>query len=236
MPHLSNIIHRSLCALAVVALAQPVFAADAKAGVERLDKSIEVINALVKTPDDAIPEHILRRAEAIVVIPTLVKGGFVIGAEHGKGVMSVRDQKTGLWSLPSFVQLTGGSIGWQIGVQSTDLVLLVMNADGVDDLLRSEFKLGADASVAAGPVGRSAEASTDATMSAKILAYSRNKGLFAGVSVQGSTLKDDADANGDFYGRKQSARDVFATAPTTRTPAAGGKWQSTLRTVAPAAN
>lgn len=154
----------------LVALA-PTAGADQASEISRLQQSVAVLQALVRTPDDAIPEHILDRAEAVVVIPSLVKGGVVIGAEHGKGVMSIRDRATGAWSLPTFVQLTGGSIGWQIGVQSADLVLLVMNKDGVDDLLRSEFKLGADASVSAGPVGRSAQAATDARMTARILAY-----------------------------------------------------------------
>ncbi|MGE0813988.1 MAG: lipid-binding SYLF domain-containing protein [Vicinamibacterales bacterium] len=233
MPYLSKFIHMvSAASLVLVASAPAAQAGDAATETERLQKSVGVLRELVSTPDDAIPEHILDRAEAVVVIPTLVKGGFILGAEHGKGVMSVRDRATGRWSLPSFVQITGGSIGWQIGVQSTDLVLLVMNADGVDELLRSEFKLGANASVAAGPVGRSAEASTDATMSAKILAYSRSKGLFAGLSLQGAALKDDAEANGNFYGREQSAREVFAM-PTTPAPEAAAAWLSALTSIAP---
>ena len=233
MPYLSKFIHTlSASGIVLVALAPPATAADHVAETERLQKSVAVLQELVRTPDDAIPEHILARAEAIVVIPTLVKGGFIVGAEHGKGVMSIRDRATGVWSLPTFVQMTGGSIGWQIGVQSTDLVLLVMNKDGVDDLLKSEFKLGADASVAAGPVGRSAQAGTDASMNAKILAYSRAKGLFAGVSVQGSSLKDDKDANRDFYGREQSAREVFA-APATPAPDAAGAWRKALLQIAP---
>ncbi|MEZ5289029.1 MAG: lipid-binding SYLF domain-containing protein [Vicinamibacterales bacterium] len=185
MPDLGKLIRSLAAGAAVVALAAPAQAADNQKELERVTKSIEVLTQLSKTPDQAIPGHILERAEAIVVIPTLVKGGFVIGAEHGKGIMSVRDRATGTWSVPSFVAMTGGSIGWQIGVQSVDLVLLVMNRDGVEDLLSSEFKLGADASVAAGPVGRAAQAATDAKMGAKILAYSRAQGLFAGVSVQG---------------------------------------------------
>lgn len=233
MPYLSKFIHMvSAAGLVLVAAAPPARAGDATAETERLQKSGMVLRELVSTPDDAIPEQILDRAEAVVVIPTLVKGGFIVGAEHGKGVMSVRDRATGRWSLPSFVQITGGSVGWQIGVQSTDLVLLVMNADGVDELLRSEFKIGANASVAAGPVGRSAEASTDATMSAKILAYSRSQGLFAGLSLQGAALTDDKDANGNFYGRKQSAREVFAM-PITPAPAAAAAWLGALRSIAP---
>lgn len=233
MPHLGNVVHLLSAGAAALALAAPAVAADNKSEVERIEKSVTTLTELIRTPDDAIPEHILRRAEAVVVIPTLVKGGFVIGAEHGKGIMSVR-QAGGGWSLPSFVQMTGGSIGWQIGVQSVDLVLLVMNKDGVDHLLHSEFKLGADASVAAGPVGRSAQASTDATMEAKILAYSRAKGLFAGVSLQGSSLKDDEDANADFYGKKAGAKDVFAMTAPAGLPAVVGKWQAALRVAAPA--
>ena len=127
--------------------------------------------------------------------------------------MSIRDSKTGGWSVPSFVAITGGSVGWQIGAQSVDLVLVVMNKDGVNDLLSSEFKLGGEGSVAAGPVGRTAQAATDAKMGAKILAYSRAKGVFAGLSLQGSSLRDDKDANKDVYGRELSAREVFAMTP-----------------------
>jgi lipid-binding SYLF domain-containing protein len=219
---------------AVLWLAQPAAAADPKSELERLAKATETLNELVQTPDDRIPEHILQRAEAIVVIPNLVKGGFIVGAENGKGVMSVRDAKTGGWSVPTFVAITGGSVGWQIGAQSVDLVLLVMNKDGVNDLLSSEFKLGGEGSVAAGPVGRTAQAATDAKMGAKILAYSRAKGVFAGLSLQGSSLRDDKDANEDVYGRELSAREVFAMAPPATLPAEVTRWQQTLRTTAPA--
>jgi len=219
---------------AAVMLAHPALAADNKDELERVSESIKVLNDLVRAPDDAIPEYILERAEAIVVIPTLVKGGFVVGAQHGKGIMSVRNRATGTWSLPSFVAMTGGSIGWQIGVQSVDLVLLVMNREGVADLLSSEFKLGADASVAAGPVGRTAQAATDAKMGAKILAYSRAKGLFAGATVEGASLGDDKDANQDVYGREYSSREVFAIANPADVPAVISKWRDTLRTTVPA--
>ena len=225
----------SLVAVAAVAmLAQPLAAADQKSELERISKSTETLNELVQTPDDRIPEHILQRAEAIVVIPSLIKGGFIVGAENGKGIMSVRDARSGGWSVPSFVAITGGSVGWQIGVQSVDLVLLVMNKDGVNDLLSSEFKLGGEGSVAAGPVGRTAQAATDAKMGAKILAYSRAKGLFAGLSLQGSSLRDDKDSNKDLYGKEYSAKDVFAMTPPATLPAEVTRWQQTLRTSAPA--
>lgn len=234
MPHLGKLVRSLAAGAAVVALAHPALAADTKDELARVTKSVEVLKALTSTPDNAIPEYILDRAEAIVVIPTLVKGGFVLGAEHGKGIMSVRDRSTGAWSLPSFVAMTGGSIGWQIGLQSVDLVLVVMNKDGVDDLLASEFRLGADASVAAGPVGRTAQAATDAKMGAKILAYSRAQGLFAGVSVQGSSLRDDTKANEAVYGKAHSARDVFAMPAPATVPAPITAWRDTLRGITPA--
>lgn len=233
MSYLSKFVHSvSATSLALVALDPSTVAAQ---GAERLANATSALEALVKTPDDAIPQHILDRAEAIVVIPTLVKGGFIVGAEHGRGVMSVRDRTTGAWSAPAFVAMTGGSVGWQIGVQSTDLVLLVMNRDGVDDLLKSEFKLGADASVAAGPVGRSAHAATDATMNAKILAYSRARGLFAGLTVQGSSLREDKDANAEFYGRPLDSAQVLAlpAKPAPALPAAVDAWRATLTRIAP---
>ena len=198
----------------VLWLAQPLAAADPKNELERLSKAAETLSELVQTPDDRIPEHILQRAEGIVVIPNLIKGGFIVGAENGKGVMSLRDSKTAGWSVPSFVAITGGSVGWQIGAQSVDLVLVVMNKDGVNDLLSSEFKLGGEGSVAAGPVGRTAQAATDAKM--------------------GSSLRDDKDANKDVYGRELSAREVFAMTPPSPLPTEVTRWLQTLRTNAPA--
>jgi lipid-binding SYLF domain-containing protein len=223
-------------AAAVLLLAQPMAAADNQSELKRIAKATETLNALVQTPDDRIPEHILQRAEAIVVIPNLVKGAFIVGAEHGKGIMSIRDPKTGGWSLPSFVHMTGGSVGWQMGGEGIDLVLLVMNKDGVDDLLKSEFKIGGEGSVAAGPVGRSAQASTDARMGAKILAYSRAKGVFAGLSFNGSSLNDDESANEDLYGKKLDARQVFAMPAPTPVPAEVSRWMTSLKTIAPRGN
>jgi lipid-binding SYLF domain-containing protein len=197
--------------------------------VRRLKNALEVLRQLTSAPDDAIPKFVLDRAEAIVVIPELVKGGFVVGAEHGKGVMSVRLRERGGWSAPSFVKMTGGSVGWQIGLQSVDVVLVVTNREGVDKLLKSEFTLGANASVAAGPVGRSAEASTDALMHAKILAYSRARGLFAGATVEGASLRSDDGANRDFYGREVSVVEVVGRGGSVPAmPAAGQEWRDGL--------
>ena len=198
---------------------------------KRVTESMAVLETLVRAPDQGIPDHILTRAEAIVVIPALVKGGFIIGAQHGRGIMSVRDRETDKWSAPAFVALTGGSIGWQIGVQAVDLVLLVMNRDGVKDLLDNEFKIGANASVAAGPVGRQGEASTDASLSAQILAYSRAKGLFAGLSLEGASLRIDRDANEDFYSKALS-KDEIVRGISITTPA-GSLWTAALTRLIP---
>ncbi|HEV8395988.1 MAG TPA: lipid-binding SYLF domain-containing protein [Vicinamibacterales bacterium] len=225
----------ALAALAVLAVLVSASPAGAQADQEkRITDSAAVLETLVRAPDQGIPEDLLERAEAIVVIPSLVKGGFIIGAQHGRGVMSVRDRNTNKWSAPGFVALTGGSIGWQIGVQAVDLVLLVMNREGVKDLLDNEFKLGANASVAAGPVGRQGEASTDASLNAQILAYSRAKGLFAGLSLEGASLRVDRDANKDFYGTSISTDEMVRGI--TKTTPAGSQWTATLARLAPAAS
>jgi lipid-binding SYLF domain-containing protein len=225
---------RLSCTAALVALtvltASPAGAQTSEE--KRITDSGAVLETLVRAPDQGIPAHILERAEAIVVIPSLVKGGFIIGAQHGRGVMSVRNRETNTWSAPGFVALTGGSIGWQIGLQAVDLVLLVMNKEGVKDLLDNEFKLGANASVAAGPVGRQGEASTDASLSAQILAYSRAKGLFAGLSLEGASLRVDRDANKDFYNAAVSTDEMVRGI--TKTTPAGSQWTATLARLVPA--
>ena len=222
-------------ALTALALLASPFTVGAQTNEEkRVTDSSAVLETLVRTPDQGIPQHILDRAEAIVVIPSLVKGGFIIGAQHGRGIISVRDRDSNRWSSPGFIALTGGSIGWQIGVQAVDLVLLVMNRDGVKDLLDNEFKFGANASVAAGPVGRQGEASTDASLNAQILAYSRAKGLFAGLSLEGASLRVDKDANRDFYGTTISTEDMVRGI--TKTTPAGSQWTATLTRLVPASS
>lgn len=227
---------RAACAAGLAAIvASTVIGAAESDEAKRITESVDVLRSLTQTPDEGIPTYILERAEAVVVIPTLVKGGFIVGAEHGKGLMSVRNRTTKQWSAPAFVAMTGGSVGWQIGVQSTDLVLVVMNRDGVDDLLKSEFTLGVNASVAAGPVGRTAEASTDARAGAKILAYSRARGLFAGASIEGASLRSDDKANERFYGRKVSPDGLVNGSDVPLLPVAGGEWRAALeRFVGPA--
>jgi lipid-binding SYLF domain-containing protein len=169
---------------------------------ERLQDSVKVLNDLSRGPDERIPQGLLSRAEAVIVVPSLIKGGFVIGGKHGKGVVSVRDSATGNWSAPAFVKLSGGSIGWQIGVESIDLVLLVMNREGITKLLDDKFTIGGNLSVSAGPLGRSGDAATDVQVSAQILAYSRSKGLFAGATFEGSALHADDTDNEDLYGER----------------------------------
>lgn len=197
---------------------------------EVITESIEVLQELTATPDKGIPNHLLQRAEAIVVIPSLVKGGFVLGAKHGKGVISVRNQSTREWSAPAIAKLTGGSIGWQIGVEKVDLVMLVMNRDGVNELLEDKFTIGGNASVTAGPVGRSADAATNAQMGGKILAYSRAQGLFAGASLEGAKLHSDNDDNAALYGESVKLREVLDGKAAT-TPAIAGTWRTFINRI-----
>jgi len=171
-----------------------------------LNKATMVLTELRNAPDNGIPENIWAKAQCVVVIPGMKKAGFILGGEYGEGVLSCKRGST--WGAPVFMQLAKGSAGLQIGVQSTDLVLVVMNRSGVDKLLRNKVTLGADASVAAGPVGRTASAGTDGQMTAEMLSYSRSKGLFAGVDLSGGTLKPDTDANAAMYGANASASDI----------------------------
>jgi lipid-binding SYLF domain-containing protein len=167
---------------------------------ERISNAAIVLDEIMGTPDKAIPSNVLQKAEGIAVFPGTIKGGFVIAAQRGKGVISVRDRAKSTWSLPAFMTVTGGSIGAQIGGQSIDIVLVIMDRRGLENLLSNQFKVGADGSVTAGPVGRSAEASTDIQMRAQILSYSRSRGLFAGVSLNGAAIRKDEDSNKAFYG------------------------------------
>jgi len=164
-----------------------------------VDDSRDVLNEIMSIPASGIPGSLLANAQGIVIIPDLVKGGFVLGVRHGRGIVMVRDER-GFWRPPSFVTLTGGSVGWQIGLQVTDIVLVFKTRSSVQGLLRGKFTLGADAAAAAGPVGREAAAATDAQLLAEIFTWSRSRGLFAGVSLDGSILEIDPKANAAFYG------------------------------------
>ena len=162
----------------------------------------------MKASDSAIPTSVLSKAEGIAIFPGTVRGGFILGAERGRGIISVRDEKTRMWSAPAFLTITGGSVGLQIGVRATDLVLVIQNRRGLENLVRNEWKVGAGAAAAAGPVGRDAQAATDIQLRAEILSYSRSRGLFAGATLEGSTIRQDEDANGRFYGEKFTTRQV----------------------------
>src|ERR1700730_18329189 len=194
---------RFLLLTLIVSLCSLSFAADEPAreskAVDRVQAAADVLNEIEAAPDSGIPNEILGSAECVAVVPSMLKGGFIVGAKYGRGLASCRNPKG--WSAPAFFTVTGGSFGFQIGGQAVDLVMLIMNKDGMRHLLTSEFALGADASVAAGPVGRHAEGNTDWKMRAEVLTYSRARGLFAGVSLNGAAIKQDKDSTRDFYGR-----------------------------------
>ena len=185
---------------------------------ERLTNATDVFNEIMATPDKGIPQDLLAKAQCIVIVPDLKKGAFIIGAKYGKGFASCRNKDGVGWSAPGSVRVEGGSFGLQIGGSETDVFMLIMNQRGMERLLSTKFTLGGDASVAAGPVGRSTQAETDAALTAEILTWSRSRGLFAGVSLSGSTLREDEDWNIDLYGKKMNNRQIITTG--TAVPAA----------------
>jgi len=192
------------------ALIMPALAVDDSTEVDRVENSGHVLKEILNIPDN-IPQDLLDKAECIIVLPSVKKAAFGIGGSYGRGVMICRGgiSYTGPWGPPALYALEGASIGFQLGGQATDFVLLVMNPAGARSLLKSKVKLGADASAAAGPKGRTAEGATDIVMTAEILSYSRNKGLFAGISLEGSTLRSDGSANEKLYGKQVSARGII---------------------------
>ena len=185
---------------------------------QRLETAIDVLGDIANIPEKTIPHYLFEKASGIAIIPGVIKGAFVFGARWGKGIIVVRTPEGG-WSDPSFISLAGGSIGWQIGGESIDFVLIFRTARSVEGITNGKFTLGVDASVAAGPVGRNAEAGTDVQMKAEIYSYARGRGLFAGASIEGSSLQIDEDANEDFYKvRDVGARSVFAGRVTSASP------------------
>jgi lipid-binding SYLF domain-containing protein len=187
-----------------------------------------VFDEIMAAPDKEIPRAILDKAEAIAVFPGVLRAAFVFGGQRGRGIISVRNRGNNTWSAPAFLTITGGSWGAQIGGQSIDLVLVILNQRGVDNLLKNQFKIGGEASAAAGPVGRSAEAATDVLMRAQILSYSRSRGLFAGVAVNGSSVRADVDANQRMYGARLRSHEI-AIERRGGSPAAIGRWRETLQ-------
>ena len=197
------------CFIVVLMSAVASFAGDEREE-ERIKDAGVVMKEILNIPDD-IPQDLLDKAECVIILPSVKKGAFGIGGSYGRGIMECRSGQhyTGKWGAPALYALEGVSIGFQLGGQATDFVLLVMNPKGAESLLYSKVKLGADASAAAGPKGRTAEGATDIVMNAEILSYSRNKGLFAGVSLEGSTLRSDGSANEKLYGKKLTAKEII---------------------------
>lgn len=212
--------------------ASPIVIAQHSDEARRIADASIVLEEIMSAADRSVPRTIMENAAGIAVFPSLIKGGIVVGAQRGRGVLSVRDKKSGGWSSPAFLTITGGSIGAQIGAQATDLVLVINNQRGLEQLVKNQFKIGADAAATAGPVGRDAGASTDIQLRAQILSYSRARGLFAGVTLNGSTIRQDRDANERFYGMGyRTGQIVFdglggSPEPVTR-------WKETLAKYAP---
>ena len=176
--------------------------------IARLQSSVDVLHAVMATPDKGIPEEVLNDAKCILVVPNLIKGGFIFGGKHGRGVASCRTSEG--WSAPAFVSVGGGSWGLQIGVEGVDLVMLVMNDNGFQHLLSSKFELTGEGSVAAGPVGRHASAGTDWKMNTEMLTYSRSKGVFAGLTLEGAVVEEDNDSTRAIYGRHMTFRNILS--------------------------
>jgi lipid-binding SYLF domain-containing protein len=178
---------------------------------KRLDEAAAVLSEVMAAPDKAIPRDLLEKSHCIVIVPSLKTGAFIVGGKYGKGYLSCRNKGGSGWSAPATVRIEGGSVGFQIGGSTTDLIMLVMSERGADKLLSSKFTLGAEGSVAAGPVGRTATAQTDAQMHAEILSWSRSQGLFAGLALEGATLRQDLDDNATLYGKKLENRDIVTS-------------------------
>jgi lipid-binding SYLF domain-containing protein len=198
----------------------PLLAKDSEP-VRRLDEAAAVFAEIMAVPDKGIPEDLLGNAHCIVIVPGLKTAAFLVGGKYGKGYLSCRSKSGTGWSAPGTVRIEGGSVGFQIGGSQTDLIMLVMNQRGADKLLSSKFTLGAEGSVAAGPVGRTATAQTDVQMHAEILSWSRSQGLFAGLALEGATLRQDLDDNATLYGKKLENRQIVTTR--VRTPKAAAK-------------
>jgi SH3 domain-containing YSC84-like protein 1 len=207
-------------AVATTIALTPLLAADTEPA-KRLGEAATVLSEVMAAPDKGIPQELLETAHCIVIVPDLKTAAFVVGGKYGKGYVSCRSTSQTGWSAPGTVRIEGGSVGFQIGGSSTDLIMLVMSERGAQKLLESQFTLGAEGSVAAGPVGRTATAQTDAQLHADILSWSRSQGLFAGVALEGATLRQDLDDNATLYGKKPENRDIVTT--DVRAPKAAAK-------------
>jgi SH3 domain-containing YSC84-like protein 1 len=217
-------------AVATTLAITPLLAADNEVA-KRLDDAAAVFSEVTAAADKSIPQELIENAHCIVIVPDLKTAAFVVGGKYGKGYLSCRNKRGAGWSAPGTIRIEGGSVGFQIGASSTDLIMLIMNERGADKLLASKFTLGAEGSVAAGPVGRTATAQTDAQLHADILSWSRSQGLFAGIALEGATLRQDLDDNATLYGRKLENREIVTTG--VRAPAAAAKLIALLNRYSP---
>ena len=211
--------NKKMVTLTAFLVGNAIFAASNKDVDKRLEESAMVLKEVMDAPDKGIPDELLEKAHCVVIVPGMKKAAFIVGAKYGKGFVSCRTASG--WSAPGAVRIEGGSVGFQIGGSETDVVMLVMNARGADKLLSSKFTLGGEGEVAAGPVGRSATAQTDAKMTAEILSWSRSRGVFAGISLQGATLRPDEEDNESLYGSKMGSREVVSRKAAAPAAAAG---------------
>ncbi len=194
--------------------------------VDRMQKSVDVLQSIMSTPDKGIPEEVLNGAKCIVIVPDLIKGGFIFGAKHGRGVATCRTPEG--WSAPAFISVGGGSWGLQIGIEDVDLVMLVMNDRGLQHLLSSKFEMTGEGSVAAGPVGRHTSAGTDVLLNTEVLTYSRSKGIFAGLTLEGAVVEQDNDSTRAIYGKDMMFRDILSGHAST--PASGAAFVAAVST------
>lgn len=208
-------------------LSSAAFAEDREAKViDRLDASVDALADMTHAADNGIPQELMENSHCVIVIPGMKKAGFIFGAKYGRGFASCRRPNNSGWTAPAAMRVEGGSVGFQIGASETDVVLLVMNDRGMKHLLSDKFTIGGDATAAAGPVGRGATAQTDAMMHAEMLSYSRSRGLFAGISLEGASLRPDEEANRELYGRKITNRQILTA--NVKTPAAAEKFRHAL--------
>ena len=200
---------------------------------QTLKDSLAIIDEIMNSPDQQIPSELISQAKAVLIFPSLVKAGFIVGGRYGNGVASMRSRNTGKFGPPTFLTQAGLSVGFQIGAEAVDLVLLVMTQRGLESLLKDELTLGADVAVSAGPVGRHAEAATDIRMKGEIYSYSRSKGAFAGVSLKGTVISTDKGANFDYYGQSLKAKDILMRGKVKKIPDSGKRFIEELNFLAP---
>ena len=226
---------KTLATLFVIAgsMSTVAFAADREIKVDdRLDASADTLMDMMRASDKGIPQDLLEKAKCVVVVPGMKKAGFIFGAKYGRGFAACRRQGGSGWSAPAAMRVEGGSVGFQIGASETDVVLLVMNDGGMKHILSDKFTIGGEASAAAGPLGRNATAQTDAQLNAEMLSYSRSRGLFAGISLEGATLRPDGETNRELYARDATNREILTG--DFKTPAVAAKFERALHRESPA--